>query len=148
MDGCFMALSLSLAMKIPMTHAQGSLGLRATRVCPQGLVAGRVHVHSVHTVVARGHACCPVGSSHSASCYCRTSLLSPAALVHSKAGQERQRLFQSFPLVLEPSSSVGEEGLVHNTIPDVLLVVISRVQRALCAHLLTGLLFPPFREEN
>lgn len=30
-------------------------------------------------------------------------------------------LFQSFPLVLEQSSSVGEEGLVHNTICGVLL---------------------------
>lgn len=64
----------------------------------------------------------PWGVFRFSSCYCRTSLLSQAALVHPKTDQEQQRrLFQSFRLVLEQSSSVGEEGLVHNIICDVLL---------------------------
>ena len=111
-----------LVMKIPIVHAQGSLWLTERYMCPQGLVAGWVHVSRLHAMLARGHVCCPAGSSGSAFCYCRTSLLSQAALFYPKTDQEQQRrLFQSFPLVLEQSSSVGEEGLVHNTIRDMLL---------------------------
>uniref|UniRef100_A0A8C0BVM8 Thioredoxin domain-containing protein n=1 Tax=Buteo japonicus TaxID=224669 RepID=A0A8C0BVM8_9AVES len=51
-----------------------------------------IHVSSIHAMLPREQVFCSAGM-----------------------------LFQSFPLVLEQSSSVGEEGLVHNTICGVLL---------------------------
>uniref|UniRef100_A0A8C3E9J3 Uncharacterized protein n=1 Tax=Corvus moneduloides TaxID=1196302 RepID=A0A8C3E9J3_CORMO len=55
--------------------------------------------------------CCPVESPGSACCFCRTSLLSQAALLHPETDEEAQRrLFQGFPLAVELSSSEGRRA--------------------------------------